>query len=94
MTVAAKRFAHGACRRGFRAAKEIGEVVRIVPGDGLRDDLGGGRADASQRLQRPLGDPAAQLTGVHAGGHLGGTAERSHPVRWRTSPLELEGYLP
>jgi len=94
MTVAAKRVTHGTCLTGFGAAEEIGEVIRISSRHGLRDDLSGGRSDARQRLQRAFCDPVAQFPRVQAARHLGGSAERSHPVRWRARPLKLKGDLP
>ena len=84
------------CRglRGGRLGQQPGQVVGLLPGGCLGDDLGGGLADPGEGLQGAIADPLGQLARGQAIGHLGGPAERPHPVGRRGGPLKLERDLP
>jgi hypothetical protein len=94
VAVTAQRIAHGVAfgRRPF--AEQPGQVAGLLAGCGLGDDLGGGRADPRQRLQRPRLQPPLDLTRCQVADHLGGAPEGPHPVGRRAAPLQLERDLP
>jgi hypothetical protein len=94
VAVTAQRRPHrgGLRRRGL--GEQRGQVSRLLAARRLSDDLGGGRADPGQVLQRAQAYPAVELTRWQVPGHLGGPPERPHPVGRRTGPLQLERDLP
>jgi hypothetical protein len=50
----------------FGLPEQPGQVVRLRAGRRLGDDLGGGRPDPGQLLQRSAGQPRGQLVGRQA----------------------------
>ena len=70
--------------------QQPGQVVRLLAGRRLGDDLGGGLADPVQRAQRAVGEPAVQFACGQLADHLGGPAEGLHPVGRRARPLQHE----
>ena len=91
VAVAAQRRAHGRGRGGFRGFRQQpGQVVRLLAGRGLGDDLGGGLADPVQRAQRAVAQAALQFTRGQFADDLRGPAEGPHPVGGRARPLQHE----
>jgi hypothetical protein len=84
----------GAFGRRRLLVKQPREVGGLLTRGGLGDDLGGGRADALQGLQRARGDPLVELSWLQPDEHLGGMAERPDAIRRRPAAFELEGDLP
>jgi hypothetical protein len=60
----------------------------------LGDDPGGGRAYPGQLWQRAGSQPALELAGRKVLHHLGGPAERPHPVGRRLRAFQLKRDLP
>jgi len=90
---AQRRPQRGGLRRG-RLGEQPGQVGGLLARRGLGDHLGGDLADAGKFLQGAVTDPLLQLAGGQAAGHLGGPAERPHPVGRLGGPLQLERDLP
>ena len=90
MAVAAQRRAQAVPRRRRLVGQQPGQVAGLAAGRGLGDDLGRGRADAWQRLQRARLHPAAELARRQPAEHLGGPPEGPDAVGRRPAPLQLE----
>ncbi len=90
MAVTAQRRAQAVPRRRWLVGEQPGQVAGLLAARGLGDDLGRGRADARQRLQRARLHPPAKLARRQPVEHLGGPPEGPHAVGRRPAPLQLE----